>query len=1028
MANDIKYCPNCGAQVKSTSVFCMNCGCQLQPVSQPRVHIPEQYVQRNAARAAQNQTPPVRSSSKEWKKAIALLLASVIFAVTALKYPGFLIKDKRPENGAAGYLSGQGSADTDFTEFSTYSDYSDYTSAGDDPSVLTAGELPLIYSREQISEAEVLTADVAPNNETVVVGDTSVLIPSWELEPEGDRIEVRPLPELSMGEDNWTIRAYDFSLASGTHEFDSDITITIPREGGAAECSGCVWYNEETGYWEDIYSEISDDGKYYKIYTDHFSLFGEKKYRFDEKRLDLVIDDGRRIDLDHGVFIETRTSKGSRMEQKVRIDYERFWNMYQRKTLDDVKDIGRSMELLVKPPKEAATWTDDGYGPIVDTVSDVFGLIGLADGSVGTAAGLAVGGDYPLPDAVGQTLTMVDVIFTGYKVYAEAASNAITPYSKALADSVMNHKLDIFNSGVGVASTFAPEMLNPITAAVGLMLYTYSWGYERWVTDGVDEWYKQYYPDEGEVYRRFYQDAGVRLYFDTGDDQVAAQSDYHYALMDKPSSMDDKKYKEFAGFVNDRGGLRTDNYKGFAAAFSKLIELYADEPEYLETVMDELFRSAAGAFWRLPEKKTQGAAGQGPKYDFLKEYKYLGGDPYNLSRANQIQLSDAYVMRMKVDTLKILENVTTTYQRKACEAVMRKMDTELLPVLNRKLVFHVVDGSLEGEQTFADSIYCVDWKSINSNRRYRSLPDGENTFDAGFKTPMRFVGADKPAFLPLNYDGTENSVRNYYPYDPGFLPCADKKSDIVFKCTYYHYLMMGAPRKMIFTDLETGESQESDIVIPDISPTDGLRVTDVYINVNGTRQDKMEEKQYSLRPQSATHFDASLLKDVSQNATVSFGSDGSVVIDVPGLAVSIDKPASWEGYTEHYEYKRDGFRAKGIVKYHGMQDGLEVYSGYLEPGVSYSSGYVKTGYLPAWIFETETDTPFSDAYRSTMKASRADSEFMLTINPATGYAQLVLSFRGSVMKEDAAMWGTEPKYYDDESMVEYFSTTGYNEE
>ena len=302
------------------------------------------------------------------------------------------------------------------------------------------------------------------------------------------------------------------------------------------------------------------------------------------------------------------------------------------------------------------------------------------DGSVGTAAGL-IGKKSAFPDAVGQTLTMVDVVLTGYKVYAEAKSNSTTPYAKALGESISEHKLDLFNTSVGVAGTFLPEAMSPITAAVGLALFAYSQAYQTYITDGVDEWYKQYYPDEGEVYRRFYEDAGVTLYFRTEETEEKAWENFRYGLMDKPATMDDKKYKEFSKFVNNNKGIRTDSYKGFAKAFSKLIELYADEPEELEEVINDFFRSVAGAFWNMPVKESSGAAGTGPRYDFLKKYKYLGNDPFDLPGKDRVRISDSYVMKLKVDSIEVMNNVASRYQRKACETVMQKMEKEFLPVL-----------------------------------------------------------------------------------------------------------------------------------------------------------------------------------------------------------------------------------------------------------------------------------------------------------------------------------------------------------
>lgn len=845
----IKYCRSCGKENAAEAKFCRYCGYHFTVAAGGGVKTQKHEAFKTEKKV--RQAHPAASGKDSRKRILAGVLIAAIFVVTAFKYPGFLVKKGRPEDIGSTYQTTGKKTGKD-----AGGDSVSANGAGDgmvyddlaDPMALSAGEIPLRYTSAQLEEAPLQSADVIPNQGSVVLGEVSVDIPSWELEAAGDRIEVRDLPKLTQGKDGWSIKAYDFSLASGTHEFDSDIRITIPR--GNDGSTGCVWYNAETGRWEDIYSEVSEDGKNYIIYTDHFSLFG-KKYIFDEKRLDLIVDDGRRIDLKHGIFIENR-HKNRRMEESVRIDYERMWNLFQNRTLEDVKDLHRSMALLTKTARDRSAMTEEGYHPAADILAEAVGDYGIAEGAFQVNAGLrydkvpstnkaaAAAKKVPetklWPEQIGQVMTMLDVILTGYKIRAEALDKTTNSYSQALWDTVKEHKLDLFSTSTGVVGTFTPEVLNPVMAVIGLALTAYSIKYNEYITEGVDEWYKQYYPDEGEVYRRFYQDAGVTLYYDSEEFRKAAQDDYHVALMEKPVNMDDKRFKEFSSFINSKKGLRTDTYKGFAAAFSKLMELYADQPEQLETIFDDFYRSVAGAFWKLPVKETQGARGQGPRYKFLDEYKYLGKDPYNLQASKQIRISDSYIKKLRVDTVGILDNVTYRYQRKACDVVMQKMEKEVLPILNRTLVFHVIDEAVGSGKTFADSVYCVDWQSINSNRKYRSLPDGESIFDDKFKTPMWFEGADGPVFLPIDSDGGENSVRNYWPYTPGFLPQANKKSDIVFRCTYYHYMMMGAPKKMVFKDLNSGKEIKADIEIPEIDPKDGNRVTDVYITVNGKKE------------------------------------------------------------------------------------------------------------------------------------------------------------------------------------------------
>gem|GEM_PF-3364810 len=823
----------------------------------------------------------VRTESSGGRRPLAGVLAVCIFLcflLTAFWKPGFLRSDKagKPSQQTSWQKPGKGgTADAVPAADAVSTAQAD---AGEGSMIPTTDQIPLRYSRNQRDNAPVLSAEYRPGQGRIVLGDVSVDIPSWELE-ENDRIEVRELPELSRGEEGWSLRAYDFSLASGIHEFDSDLTLRIPREGRGNGLSGCVWYNEDSGMWEDIYSEVSEDGKYYTIYTDHFSLFGEKKYRFDGRSMDLVLDDGSRIDLDDGIFVECHLNGRNRMLDQVMINYECMWNLFQKKNLENVKDIDKSIRLLTAEPKEIAALTEGGYPPGVDTVGEIFGWTGNGDSALEIAADL-VGNESPSPAVLGKSLAITDVLLTGYKVYAEAKSDRNTPYSTALVNTINNHKLDLAGTTFSVAGALAPASLNPVFAIIGLSMYTISQAYQYYYVDGIEEWNKKYYPEEGEVFRRFYESAGVRLYYKTDALKAQAEKDYHVALMEKPANMDSRKYTVFRDYINQRGGLRTDSYKGFAPAFSKLIELYADDPASLELVLDDFYHSVSRAIWMLPDDPESQKT---PVVSFLNDYKGLGKDPFALTRSKQLKLSESYFMKLKVDTTQILENVAHKYQRKGCEELVRKMEKEFLPVLNRTLRFRVSDGALASGQKFGDSVYCVDWQSINSNWRYRSLPDTEGSvFDDGFTAPIRFDRVSGPVFLPLDYDGTVLSERCYYPYDPNFIPRAVKNSNIVFRCTYFHYLMMGAPKQMVFRNMKNGKEVKAAIMIPKIDPKEITDATDVYITVN---RKKLEIPRISTtllyKDMVADHEGQTLGQSPENRLTVS--PSGEVTFTLAGL-------------------------------------------------------------------------------------------------------------------------------------------------
>ena len=80
----------------------------------------------------------------------------------------------------------------------------------------------------------------------------------------------------------------------------------------------------------------------------------------------------------------------------------------------------------------------------------------------------------------------------------------------------------------------------------------------------------------------------------------------------------------------------------------------------------------------------------------------------------------------------------------------------------------------------------------------------------------------EPCFLPAHYAWTEEAgghfrVRElrrgdatwYYPFNEGFIP---QEGNQIFTCTYYHYLMMGAPTVLVLHD-HTGKLRVSDIAL-----------------------------------------------------------------------------------------------------------------------------------------------------------------------------------------------------------------------
>ena len=181
-------------------------------------------------------------------------------------------------------------------------------------------------------------------------------------------------------------------------------------------------------------------------------------------------------------------------------------------------------------------------------------------------------------------------------------------------------------------------------------------------------------------------------------------------------------------------------------------------------------------------------------------------------------LTREFVKMLKADTQDLVQYASESIRTESYRKLLKELDEKLIPVLNAELVFHVKDESLKEGQDFTKSKYYVNWKNVKENSPYLN---GEKLFnDPDFRTPMRFSEAREPLFLPYLKNGEKVDPKAYYPYTDNFLP-KPMGGDVVFRCTVYHYLMMGAPEYIFFKDpyakdYKKAPRLEGAIQLPDI--------------------------------------------------------------------------------------------------------------------------------------------------------------------------------------------------------------------
>ena len=802
---------------------------------------------------------------KKGRPLLSLLLAAVMIAELAIagfKYPGFLVKTPGNPNASQTEPSQTQNSQPDPDPGRT---------AG---TAYLTKDIPLRYSEEQLAGAPEERTAVSVNDSDAELGGIGIRMHSWNLENPEDELIVKTLPPLSEGEEGWAIRGWDISLASGQHEFPTCVELTIPREEGEV-LGSIVWFNEEKDCWEDLYSEISEDGNSYIAYTDHFTDIAKKTYHYDAKKHALV-EDGTgmpAVSLQDGVFVvlPNRTA-GSELEYQVAIDWHLLWNQYKKKNMDEAETRAYVEQLTAvlnggavpdkmdfSKPAGFGTWLQGYFGAGANAAELAGGHELLFYGVTEEAA-----------RKIAKRWVYLDMALTFIKIEEEARKGRdIYSMFQNLPAVIRDHARDL--TGLAISGTAALYCSNLAAALIGLLwfggceLYDY---YEKisvledrtgkYVT--LDRLYDDYY---GTVFNAL--SSGDGLDYGSGAKRKPSAG-YAYVEMKNPlirDVLDEEDFKKLqAALAPGRSGygsplgtrhrypsdqeIRIDFSYGWARTFAFLIETCGSDPEMFSGALEALFYDYANAFWKLDDSQ---------KTSYVRYFNKLNGFDDTMAEANvteilkapqaseRARITQAYAEKLAVASRELLVNAIKTYQAKLCAQLQAETEAELLPILNTKLVFHVKDPALKDDEPFEKSIYGVDWRTIKENEDYLSaytiVQKGLSFEDSTFFTPMRFAGDPKPLFLPLLPAGEEymywkRDAYDYYADNPWFLPQARKGSDVVFSCTYYHYLMMGEPDKIIFKDVRDVKAYPKaagltgGIAIPEFK---GRESVDIWIDI-----------------------------------------------------------------------------------------------------------------------------------------------------------------------------------------------------
>ena len=738
------------------------------------------------------------------------------------------------------------------------------------PAIPDEDDMDPVYTPAQIASAPSISVPVSGNNPVAEAGAVKVDLKSWNLDNDSDILTVKDLPEISGSDSGKIIKGYDFSLDSGQTEFATHVTITIPRTDSNSPGT-CVWFNEKTEEWDPVFCRVSEDGKSYNIRTNHFSLFGE--YRFDPELLKLVpLEDGSgsavSLDGDENIFYLSSSRKDMR-RWKVAIDYERMWNLYKGKNAADMQQLRDKINQLMSRSNQ----------PDSDTsLMNNAGNLQSFSGNFGTEwafFGLAASGSklqwWPFMDQlIGPQLLSIDVTLTTIKVIEEIKLRNMRgeDFLNTVFAALRTNSRSLTGIAVSIAALWTGGVPGCIIAAVwGGLNITYDYVVSRYVQNRtwsdvvkdptLRESYFSYYfnPDSGvyideskkykligdEYYevKSLFEERGLefrRFVFgkepvQSGNSRGSWTGSYltrlYDTVMEFPKDMTEEDRNALKKVFEETGGLFVhadlitdapgvwEDHRTYSKGWPKILKTILtvcedDSPEYSRKVLDEFYENFADAYWNMPPVQREimeKITGPKTRYDLS-------------SSAERDELRKEFARLLQSETQPMLDEAAESIRIEAYQKVLDEIEHKLLPVLNTELVFHVKDQSLQPGEDFSKSRYNVNWETIKENSPYKN---GDKLFsDPGFRTPMRFsLPAEGPLFLPYGDTDQKISRHEYYPYDDNFIP-KPMGGDVVFRCSVYHYLMMGAPEKIIFADpyakdYEKAPRVEGTVEMPDIS-------------------------------------------------------------------------------------------------------------------------------------------------------------------------------------------------------------------
>ena len=783
MAN---VCGKCGKALRPGSNFCPGCGSPLN------IQEPKSSIRPSSPKNTKANAPSKKKSDRSRSSFLNVFLTVTMviqLIVAGFWHPGFL--REKPGNGhiipTASPVKPGGSHPGTPNPQGNPND-SDGLILGNDPDAFvmevtkdnSPGNPFLIevdITQKELDETPVLvSAEVSSENHEVTAGSFKADFKEWNLENENDTWNIKALAPKEDQATGYTLMTYDFSLASGQHEFPTCVEIHMPRSAGEYE-SSVVWYNMEAGCWEPVSYAVSEDGSEYIIRTDHFSPFSElvnwfRKYTRNSYEMAGTIYDT--------VDVDSNGNPYPQLQKPVRMVDERVhdllaWPQESQKVLEMIKNEKIPDDVAATNFMNTFNRFGLGYGNTVGQPISAWdeklinGLAGLkiTNKLLGGAKIKAM--KYTGTMKIQGGLLIIGAALTGIRIIYQICSGG--DWKEVLKANAG----DLTGLGIGAAGYYIGGSTGAALGWVGLVVFL---GFEVYAqveptlnarpVDNIERIYRHYIILKGNE-------------------------------LTNPAPGDTRTPDLTYG---------AERYR-WAKALRTIFERNKDSMEKIPEEVNELYDSYVHSFWNLTEEERRAFAETAPK-----SYRTMVPDEKTGKMVwkewQDPEDKEKYIKHTKESivygTQDLLLDLINAYEAQAECEIKAKIMNEVLPRLNTDMIFYVRDtGMLNADESFDKSPFVIYAKKDPWLMQELNHVDSEGLLEKKYPysyTPDRYDLYEKDdRFLyfqdqvPYLFEpGNEKGREIYTP--PAFCPHINEDSSEVFRCKYYYYMMIGNPEMM----------------------------------------------------------------------------------------------------------------------------------------------------------------------------------------------------------------------------------------